>query len=117
MPGYAHRPANRAPGYGQALLRALLRDPRKQGTNLRLTITTVAAERPDRRQLSGFGPTCHCLRVNPEHCCDLCRCQQRLGLWGTCRHLDGLSSWTGNSILRVLRSWLHSEPAVDVLDR
>src|ERR1022692_4781090 len=41
MPGHAHRPVNRAPGYGQALLRALLRDPRKQGTNLRLTITTV----------------------------------------------------------------------------
>jgi hypothetical protein len=36
-------PDDRAPGRGQALLRALLRDARKQGTNFSLTVTTVAA--------------------------------------------------------------------------
>jgi|SRR5271166_5062316 len=87
-------PILRAPGCGQALLRALLRDPRKQGTNLRLAVAAVAAKRPDGCQLSGFGPTRYRLRVNPEHGCDLGRRKQRLGLWGACRHYDGLSSWT-----------------------
>ena len=85
-----------------ALLRALLRDPRKQGTNLRLTVTPMTAKRPDGSQLSGLRPPGHRLRVNPEHGCHLGRRKQRLGFWGACRHFDGLSSWIPIAILRLL---------------
>jgi hypothetical protein len=101
--GRAPAPEDRAPGRGQALLRALLRDAREQSTNLRLTVPTVAAQSPDGRQLPSLCPPCHRFRINSEHCCDLGRRKQRLGLWGTCRHYDGLSSWT-----------LSCDPASDV---
>src|SRR5580658_6108832 len=92
----APAPLIRAPGRGRALLRALLRDARKQGTNLRFTVAAVAAKRPDRRQLTGLRPAGDRFRVNPEHRCHLGRSKQRLGLWGACRHFDGLSSWIPN---------------------
>ena len=101
--GHAPAPELRAPGRGQALLRALLRDSRKQGTNLRLTVPTVAAQSPNGRQLSSLRPPCDRFRIYSEHCCDLGRRKQRLSLWGTCRHYDGLSSWT-----------LSCDPASDV---
>jgi hypothetical protein len=90
--------AHRCPGDSQAAatasLRALLRDTRQESTDLGLPVAAVAAECPDRRELPCLRPPGDCLRVNPEHCCDLCRSEQRLGLWCTCRHNDGLSSWT-----------------------
>src|SRR5579859_2465385 len=107
-------PSNRAPGCDLKLLRPLLRDAREQGTNLGLTVAAVAAQCPDRCQLPGLGPPRHRFRVDAEHSGDLSRRKQRLGLWSTCRHFDGLSSWTCFSILRLLCSWLLSEPAVDV---
>lgn len=107
-------PEDRAPGRGQALLRALLRDARKQGANLGLTVTTVAAQSPDGRQLSGLCPPCDRFRVHSEHCCDLSRCKQRLGLWGSCRHYAASPPGPCLAILRLLYLWLHSEPALDV---
>ena len=96
-------PSNRAPGSGQELLRPLLRDAREQGTNLRLAVPTVAAQSPNGRQLSSLCPPCDRFRIYSEHSCDLGRRKQRLSLWGTCRHYDGLSSWT-----------LSCDPASDV---
>ena len=87
-------PEDRAPGRAQALLRALLRNASKQGANFGLTVATVAAQSPNGRQFSGLCPPCDRFRVHSEHCCDLSRCKQRLGLWGSCRHYYGLSSWT-----------------------
>src|SRR5229473_4073079 len=104
-----------APGSGQASLRALLRDPRQQGANLCLPVPTVTTERADGRQLAGLSPSSDGFRVHPEHGRDLCRCQQRLGLWCACRHVYGLSSWTGTAILRfVAVPGSVGEPAVDV---
>lgn len=104
-----------APGSGQALLRTLLRDPREQGANFCLSVPAVTAERADGRQLSRLSPTGDGFRVHPEHCRDLCRCQQRLGFWCACRHVYGLSSWTGTAILRfVAVPGSVGEPAVDV---
>src|SRR6266536_3016294 len=60
-------PTLSASGTGQALLRALLRDPREQGANFCLPVPTVTAERADGRQLAGLGPGCDGLRVHPEH--------------------------------------------------
>ena len=99
-------PARLAPGSGQMSLRTLLRDTRQQSSNLCLPVSAVAAEGSDRRQLSGLGPPRYGLRVSPEHRCDLRWGKQRLGLWCTCRHSYGLSSWTGTAILRVLLCWL-----------
>ena len=103
------------------LLRALLRYAREQGTDLRFAVAAVTAKRPDGRQLSGLCPTSDRFRVNPEHSCHLGRRKQWLGLWGTCRHFDGLSSWTQIEILRLLcfmapfGAWPRfPEPAVDV---
>src|SRR6266566_1418521 len=108
-------PALSAPGNCQALLRALLRDAREQCANFSLPVPTVTAERADGRQLAGLGPSGDGLRVHPEHGRDLCWCQQRLGLWCACRHVYGLSSWTGTAILRfVAVPGSVGEPAVDV---
>lgn len=93
-------PYSAASGYDQPLLRALLRDARQQRADLRLAVPAVSAQRPDRCQLPSLRPPSHRLRVNPKHRGDLCRCQQLLDFWGTCRHFDGLSSWTGIAILR-----------------
>ena len=101
---------------GQVSLRTLLRNSREQCANLCLPIPTVPAERTNGSQLPGFGPPCDGLRVNPEHGRDLCWGQQRLGLWRACRHVDGLSSWTGTAILRFIAvPGSIGEPAVDVL--
>ena len=75
----ANRTGSRSPplpgarSRGGLLLRTLLRDPREQGTNLRLTVATVSAQRPDRRQLPCFCPPRNGLRVDPEHRGDLGR--------------------------------------------
>jgi len=82
------------------LLRALLRDTSEQCPDFRLPVPAVPAKGTDRSQFPGLGPPRDGLRVNPEHGRDLCWGQQRLGLWRTCRHVDGLSSWTGTAILR-----------------
>jgi hypothetical protein len=77
--------------------------------------TAVTTERPDGRQLAGLCPPGDGLWVHPEHCCDLCRRQQWLSLWCACRHVYGLSSWTGTAILRfVAMPGSIGEPAVDV---
>ena len=86
--------------------RALLRDTREQCANFCLPVPAVPAERTYGSQLPGLGPPRDGLRVNPEHGRDLCWGQQRLGLWCACRHVDGLSSWTGTAILRLFCSWL-----------
>jgi len=99
-----------APGGGRTLFRALLRYAREQGTNLRFAVPAMTAKCPDRRQLSGLRPAGDRLRVNPEHGCHLGRRKQWLGLWGTCRHFDGLSSWTQFRSCVCCVSWLHSEP-------
>ncbi len=83
-------------------LRALLRDASEQCPDFRLPVPAVPAKGTDGSQLPGLGPPRDGLRVNPEHGRDLCWGQQRLGLWRTCRHVDGLSSWTGTAILRFL---------------
>ena len=88
------------------LLGALLRDAREQCTNFCLPVPAVAAERTYGSQLPGLGPPRDGLRVNPEHGRYLCWGQQRLGLWRACRHVDGLSSWTGTAILLLFCSWL-----------
>src|SRR5262245_11983807 len=88
--------------YTRVLLRTLLRDPCQQGTDLCFPVPTVATQRPDGRQLARFSPTRDGLRVDPEHRCDLRRRQKRLCFWCSCRHVYGLSSWTGTAILRWL---------------
>src|SRR6266496_3512490 len=80
---------------GECSFRARLRDPRKQGTDLGLPVAAVAAESPDGRQLSGLCPARDRLGVHAEHRRDLSRRQQRLSLGRACRHMYGLSSWTG----------------------
>jgi hypothetical protein len=97
--GSAHRCPGNSQAAATASLRALLRNARQKGTDLGLPVAAVTAERPNRRELPCLCPPSDCLGVNPEHCCDLCRREQRLGLWCTCRHNDGLSSWTSLVIL------------------
>jgi hypothetical protein len=103
---------------GLASLRALLRNSREQGAYFCLPVPAVSAERTYGSQLPGLGPPCDGFRVNPEHGRYLCWGQQRLGLWRACRHVDGLSSWTGTAILRFLclapLTGSIEEPAVDV---
>jgi len=77
-------PGAATPGCGPVSFRALLRNPRQKGADLGLPVATVAAKRPDRRELARLGPPGHCLRVNPEHRCNFCRRKQRLSLWCTC---------------------------------
>jgi len=101
------RPARCAPGCGQVSLRALLGNARQQSAHLCFPIPSVTTKGPDRCELPGLGPSRDRFRVNPEHCGDLGRRKQRLGLRCTCRHFDGLSSWTGTAILRV---WLFLAP-------
>src|SRR6185437_1274149 len=76
----------------------LLGDARQQSANLCLPVPAVTAKGPDGRELSSLGPPRYGLGVHPEHCGDLCRRKQRLGLRRACRHFDGLSSWTGTAI-------------------
>jgi hypothetical protein len=73
-----------ARGCGHASFRALLRDARQESADFSLPVPTVPAERPDRRELSRLRPPGHCLRVNPEHCCNFCGREQWLSLWCTC---------------------------------
>jgi len=80
----ASHPGAVAPGRGQASFRALLRDARQKGADLSLPVPAVAAESPDRRELSCLRPPGHCLRVNPEHRRDFRGRKQRLGFWCTC---------------------------------
>ncbi len=77
-------PCRYPPGHGHLSLRALLRDARQKSADLGLPVPAVAAERPDRRELPSLRPPGDCLGVNPEHRRDLCRREQRLGLWCTC---------------------------------
>jgi hypothetical protein len=103
-----HVTVRRAPGRviprfaAWSSFRALLRDAREQCPNLCLPVPAVTAKGTDGGQFPGLGPPRDGLWVNPEHGRDLCWGQQRLGLWRTCRHVDGLSSWTGTAILRFL---------------
>jgi hypothetical protein len=82
-------------------LRALLRDARQQSADLGLPVPAVSPQGPDRRELPCLRPSRDRFRVHPEHRCDLGRREQRLGLGCACRHVDGLSSWTGTAILRL----------------
>src|SRR3984893_7919809 len=107
--------ARNAPGHGSMSLRALLRDTREQCADLSLPVPAVTAERTDGGQFPGLGPPRNGLGVNSEHSRDLRRCQKRLSLGCSCRHVYGLSSWTGTAILRCSFAWLRLEPAVDVL--
>src|ERR1700678_2613829 len=91
----------RMAGY-RVLLHALLRNPREQCANLGLPVPAVTPERTDGGQLAGLRPPGDGLRVHSEHRRDLRWGKQRLGLGCACRHVYGLSSWTGTAILR---SW------------
>jgi hypothetical protein len=113
----ASRPGDPTPDRGLASFRALLRDARQKGADFRLPVPAVTAERPDRRELSCLCPPGHSLRVNPEHRGNFRRGKQRFCLWCTCRHVDGLSSWTGTAIpiYFCCCSRLLAKPASDVL--
>jgi hypothetical protein len=50
-------------------------------------------------------PACDGLGVDAEHRGDLRGRQQRLGLWCTCGHVRGLSSWTSGAILHSCVTW------------
>src|SRR2546421_2528239 len=83
-------------------LGALLRNTREQCTNLSLPVAPVSPQRADRGQFASLRPACDGLGVDAEHRGDLRGRQQRLGLWCTCGHVRGLSSWTSGAILRFL---------------
>jgi hypothetical protein len=63
----ASRPGDPTPDRGHASFRALLRYTRKKGADFSLPVPAVAAERPDRRELSCLCPSGYSLRINPEH--------------------------------------------------
>src|SRR5260370_22655105 len=109
-------PDGRLPGEdGRRSLGTLLRNTREQCTNLSLPVAPVSPQRADRGQLSGLRPSCDGLGVDAKHCGDLRGRQQRLGLWCTCGHVCGLSSWTSVAILRFLCCLvLRGEPVGDV---
>src|ERR1700722_2510877 len=77
-------PGAATPDCGHSSFRALLRDSRQKCANLSLPVPAVTAESPDRRELACLRPPGHCLRVNPEHCCNFCRREQWLSLGCTC---------------------------------
>src|SRR5262249_38232554 len=81
-----------------------LRDPREEGADLGFPVPPVAPQGPDRRQLAGVCPACDRCGSHGEHRCDLRRGKQGLSLGRACRHVYGLSSWTGTAILRLLYS-------------
>src|SRR6185369_8460507 len=56
----------------------------------------------DRGQFASLRPACDGLGVDAKHRGDLRGRQQRLGLWCTCGHVRGLSSWTSGAILCFL---------------
>lgn len=62
----------------------------------------MSPQRADRGQFASLRPACDGLGVDAEHRGDLRGRQQRLGLWCTCGHVRGLSSWTSGAILRFL---------------
>ena len=96
--------------------RPLLRDTREQRTDLGLPVPAVTPERADGGQLASLRPPRDGLRVDSEHRRDLVWREQRLGLGCACRHVCGLSSWTGTSILRLLLYLaLRPELVVDAL--
>ena len=59
---------------------ALLRNAAKKGTDLSLTVTAVAAQRTDRRELASLRPTCDRLGVNTKHRRHFGWCEQWLCL-------------------------------------
>src|SRR6476659_3880129 len=87
---------------GRRSLGALLRNTREQCTNLSLPVAPVSPQRADRGPFASPRPACDGLGVDAKHCGDLRGRQQRLGLWCTCGHVRGLSSWTSDAILRFL---------------
>src|SRR6201985_2727755 len=87
---------------GRRSLGALLRNTREQCTNLSLPVAPVSPQRADRGQFASLRPACDGLGVDAKHRGDLRGRQQRLGLWCTCGHVRGLSSWTNGVILRFL---------------
>src|SRR6201989_942419 len=87
---------------GRRSLGALLRNTREQCTNLSLPVAPVSPQRADRGQFASLRPACDGLGVDAKHCGNLRGRQQRLGLWCTCGHVRGLSSWTSGAILRFL---------------
>ena len=89
-----HRPGED----GRRSLGTLLRNTREQCTNLSLPVAPVSPQRADRGQFSGLRPSCDGLGVDAKHRGDLRGRQQRLGLWCTCGHVCGLSSWTSVAI-------------------
>src|ERR1700678_1360508 len=100
------RRSKRVPGEdGRSSLGALLRNAREQCTNLSLPVAPVSPQRADRGQFPGLCPPCDGLVVDTEHRGDLRGGQQRLGLWSTCGHMFGLSSWTSVAILHLLFAW------------
>src|SRR6185437_12101568 len=74
----------------------------EQCTNLSLPVAPVSPQRADRGQFASLRPACDGLGVDAKHRGDLRGRQQRLGLWCTCGHVRGLSSWTSDAILRFL---------------
>src|SRR6516225_7237957 len=90
---------------GRRSLGALLRNTREQCTDLSLPVPPVSPQRADRGQFAGLRPPCDGLGVDTEHRGDLRGCQQWLGLWCTCGHVRGLSSWTSVAILRCCTAW------------
>src|SRR5437763_16669591 len=88
--------------YGTRSLGTLLRNTREQCTNLSLPVAPVSPQRADRGQFASLRPACDGLGVDAKHRGDLRGRQQRLGLWCTCGHVRGLSSWTSGAILRFL---------------
>src|SRR6185312_15078950 len=87
---------------GRRSLGALLRNTREQCTNLSLPVAPVSPQRADRGQFASLRPACDGLGVDAKHRGDLRGRQQRLGLWCTCGHVRGLSSWTSGAILCFL---------------
>jgi len=90
---------------GRRSLGTLLRNTRKQCTNRSRPVAPVSPQRADRGQFAGLSPPCDGLGVDAKHRGDLRGCQQWLGLWCTCGHVCGLSSWTSVAILCLLCCW------------
>ena len=65
---------------GMYVVTSLRGDTGEQRPDLRLAVSAMPAEGPDRGQLAGLGPPGHGLRVDSEHGGDLGRCQQRLSV-------------------------------------
>src|SRR5579875_313642 len=88
----------------QPSLGTLLRYAGEQRADLGLAVTTVPAQRPDRRELAGLRPPRDRLGVDAEHRRDLRRGQQRLCFRCACSHLRPLL------LDRNLRSCVHALP-------